>query len=68
MLSGEPPAVPIRPQAFGSIDVRSHIRIAPGIELQVSPEQAEATPEQLRALAKETLSAWSRIQEESRET
>lgn len=68
VLSGEPPAVPVRPQAFGSIEVRSHIRIAPGIELQVSPEQAQATPEQLRALAKEVLSAWNRIQEENRET
>jgi DNA-binding transcriptional MerR regulator len=67
VLSGEPPAVPPRPQAFGAVEVKSHIRIAPGIEIQVSPEQAQATPEQLRALAKEVLAAWNRITKESHE-
>lgn len=67
VLSGEPPAVPPRPQAFGAIEVKSHIQIAPGIEIQVSPEQAKATPEQLRALAKEVLAAWNRITKESHE-
>lgn len=67
VLSGEPPAVPLRPQAFGAVEVKSHIRIAPGIEIQVSPEQAQATPEQVRALATEVLAAWSRITKESHE-
>ena len=67
VLAGEPAAVPLRPQAFGSIEVKSHIRIAPGIEIQVSPEQAQATPEQLRALAKEVLTAWNRIKKEDHE-
>lgn len=67
VLSGEPPAVPPRPQAFGAVEVRSHIRIAPGIELQVSPDAAQATPEQLRALARAVLAAWQDIQEEDHE-
>lgn len=67
VLSGEPPAVPPRPQAFGAVEVKSHIRIAPGIEIQVSPEQAQATPVQVRALAKEVLAAWNRITKESHE-
>lgn len=67
VLSGEPPAVPPRPQAFGAVEVKSHIRIAPGIEIQVSPEQAQASPEQLRALAKEVQTAWNRITKESHE-
>ena len=67
VLSGEPPAVPPRPQSFGAVEVKSHIRIAPGIEIQVSPEQAQATPEQVRALAKEVLAAWNRITKESHE-
>jgi DNA-binding transcriptional MerR regulator len=62
VLAGEPPVVPTRPQAFGAIEVRSHIRIAPGIELQLSPEQASITPEQVRALAQAVLAAWSHIQ------
>lgn len=64
VLAGEPPAVPPRPRAFGSVEVRSHIRVAPGIEVQVTPDEAEATPEQLRALATEILKAWNHIREE----
>lgn len=67
VLSGEPPAVPSRPQAFGTVEVKSHIRIAPGIEIQISPDQAQATPEQVRALAKEVLAAWSFITKETHE-
>ena len=51
VLQGEPVAVPPRPRQPGAVDVRSHIFIAPGIELQVSPEQAQASAEQVRALA-----------------
>ena len=40
---GEPAAVPPRPRQAGSVEVRSHIWIAPGIELQVAPEQAQIT-------------------------
>lgn len=64
VLAGEPPVVPPRVQAFGSVEVRSHILIAPGIELQLSPEQAGATPEQIRALAKRVLAAWQDIKGE----
>lgn len=67
VLGGEPPIVPPRPMAFGTVEVKSHIRIAPGLEIQVSPEQAQATPEQLRALAKEMLAAWNRIKKEDHE-
>lgn len=61
VLAGEPPVVPPRPRQPGAVDVRSHIWIAPGIELQVAPEQADATPEQIRALAKAVIAAWNQI-------
>jgi DNA-binding transcriptional MerR regulator len=67
VLGGEPPAVPPRPQVAGAVEVRSHILIAPGIEMQVSPEQAQITPEQLRALAREVMAAWNRIKKEDHE-
>jgi DNA-binding transcriptional MerR regulator len=67
VLAGEPAAVPLRLPAFGSVEVKSHIRIAPGIEIQVSPEQATVTPEQLRSLAKAVLSAWDQIKKDSNE-
>ncbi len=61
VLAGEPPVVPPRPRQPGAVDVRSHIWIAPGIELQVAPDQADATPEQVRALAKAVIAAWDQI-------
>jgi DNA-binding transcriptional MerR regulator len=63
VLRGDPPAVPPRSRQPGSVEVRSHIWIAPGVELQVSPEQAEATPEDIRKLAQAVTAAWQRIKE-----
>ncbi len=61
VLRGDPPAVPPRAPQPGSVQVRSHIHIAPGIELQVAPEEAGATAEELRAFAKAALAAWQHI-------
>jgi DNA-binding transcriptional MerR regulator len=63
VLGGAPPAVPPRPRQPGSVEVRSHIWIAPGVELQVSPEEAEASPEDIRKLAQAVTDAWQRIKE-----
>ena len=63
VLRGDPPAVPPRARQPGSVEVRSHIWIAPGVELQVSPEQAGATPEDIRQLAQAVTAAWQRIKE-----
>ena len=67
VLKGEPAAVPPRPRQAGSVEVRSHIWIAPGIEIQVAPEQAQISPEQVRALALAVLTAWNRIKEDNNE-
>lgn len=45
----------------GSVSVRSHVHVAPGIELTVDPELAQLSPERLRALTREVLDAWRRI-------
>ncbi len=68
VLAGEPPAVPPRPRRPGSVDVRSHLWLAPGIEVQISPEEAQASPEQVRALAKAVLAAWNQIKDNNDET
>ncbi len=65
VLAGEPPVVPPRPRQPGAVDVRSHIWVAPGIELQVAPEQAQASPEQVRALAKAVIAAWHQIKKDT---
>lgn len=67
VLRGEPPAVPPRTRQPGSVEVRSHIWIAPGLELQVAPEQAQASPEDIRALAQAVVAAWNRIKENRNE-
>ena len=62
LLAGraEPPAAATAPRA-GSITVRSHLHLAPGVELVIDPERAGLTPEQLRRFAREALTAFSRI-------
>ncbi len=50
--NGEELPVPAKPRKPGDIQVKSHIYVAPGIELQISPEEADMSPEQIRALDK----------------
>jgi DNA-binding transcriptional MerR regulator len=50
--NGEELPVPAKPRKPGDIQVKSHIYVAPGIELQISPEEADMSPEQIRALVK----------------
>ena len=50
--NGEELPVPAKPKSPGDIQVKSHVHVAPGIELQISPEEADMSPEQIRALVK----------------
>lgn len=50
LLQGGPATIPERPKQVGAIQVRSHIWLGPGLELQVSAEDAGLSPEQLRRL------------------
>jgi DNA-binding transcriptional MerR regulator len=50
--NGEELPVPAKPRKPGDIQVKSHVYVAPGIELQISPEEADMSPEQIRALVK----------------
>jgi len=54
MAGGEPPISTARKQP-GSIEVKSHLFIAPGIELEISAEEAGMSPEQLRSMIKEIM-------------
>ena len=54
MAGGEPPISTARKQP-GSIEVKSHLFIAPGIELQISAEEVGMSPEQLRSMIKEIM-------------
>ena len=60
MTGGETP-VPARPRRPGAIEVRSHLFVAPGLEIQISPEEAGMTPEQVRAFVREVMQAAERV-------
>ena len=52
----------------GEIAVKSHVRLAPGIDLVIEPGEASLTAEQLRRLARETLAAYERVIKERKKT
>lgn len=62
VLSGEAPPVPPRQRKPGSVEVRSHLFIAPGVELQISPEEAGLRPEQVRALVRAVMQTYQALQ------
>jgi len=64
VLSGELPPVPPRQRQAGSVDVRSHLFIAEGIELEISPEQAGLSPEQVRKLVRAIMKTCQDLQGE----
>jgi DNA-binding transcriptional MerR regulator len=61
VLSGEPLGLPERTKRPGHIEVRSHLWVTDGIELQVSPETAGLSPEELRKFLKLVLEAYEQI-------
>ena len=65
LLDGEaadlPPLKPLRP---GSVEVRSHLTVAAGVELVVSPERARLSPEALRAFLRRVGEVYEDIQRE----
>lgn len=65
VLSGEAPPVPPRQRKPGSVEVRSHLFIANGVELQISPEESGLSPEQVRALVRAIIKTYQDLQGES---
>jgi DNA-binding transcriptional MerR regulator len=66
VLSGEAPPLPPKQRQPGSVEVRSHLLIADGVELEISPERAGLNPEQVRALVRAFIKAYEELQRESR--
>ena len=65
VLSGEAPPVPPRQRKPGSVQVKSHLFIADGVELQISPEDAGLTPEQVRSFVRKVMQAYQDLHKES---
>ncbi len=50
------------PASFApSLEVRSHLALAPGVELVIEPGAAQLSPQQLRRLLREALDALARV-------
>lgn len=66
VLSGEIPPVPPRQRQPGSVEVRSHLFIADGVEMEISPEQARLSPEQVRTLVRAVMKTYQDLQGENK--
>jgi DNA-binding transcriptional MerR regulator len=62
VLSGEAPPVPPRRRQPGSVEVRSHLYVAEGVELEISPERSGLSPEQIRAFVRAVMTSYQDIQ------
>jgi len=61
LLKGVDLDVPSRPVVSGSLEVKSHLTVADGIEVVIEPGRAGLSPEQVRALVKKIMSAHSEL-------
>ncbi|MBT4080829.1 MAG: MerR family transcriptional regulator [Gammaproteobacteria bacterium] len=52
---GEHVVPPLRPKQPGSVEVWSHIHIQDGLEINIQPERANMTPEQLRSFSQQVM-------------
>lgn len=66
VLAGEAAPVPPRQRKAGSVEVRSHLFIADGVELEVSPERSGLNPEQVRTLVRAVMQAFENLQGETK--
>ena len=60
LAGGDAPLAP-RPRQAGQVEVRSHVHVAPGIELVISATEAGLTPEQVRTLIRDLMRAADKV-------
>jgi DNA-binding transcriptional MerR regulator len=65
LLHGEPPPVEPRQRAHGTVEIRSHLLLAEGIELVIDVERAGLSSVEVRRLIREIIAAHTRLIEES---
>lgn len=60
---GAAPPAPARPRRPGSVQVRSHVWVAPGVELQIDPTEAGLPPDALHLFVQAVMNEWSQRHE-----
>lgn len=63
LLQGEAAPVPPRPAVPGSVEVRSHLTVADGIEVVIEPGRAGLSPEQVRQFIKGVMALYGQVTE-----
>jgi len=63
VLAGSPTPVPTRARTPGSVQLRSHIWVAPGVELQIDPHEAGMPAERLHSFVHAVMNQWSQHHE-----
>lgn len=58
LLRGEPEVVPPRRRTLGSVEVRSHLQVADGVEVVIEPSAAGMSPEQVRQFIRGVMAAY----------
>ncbi len=61
LLQGEQAPVPPRPRAIGSIEVKSHLTVADGVEIVIEPGRAGLSPEQVRQFVKGVMTVFNEV-------
>ncbi|MFM8865179.1 MAG: helix-turn-helix domain-containing protein [Limnohabitans sp.] len=65
VLGGATPPAPARPRQPGSVQVRSHVWVAPGVELQIDPSEAGLPPDELHLFVQAVMNEWSQRHEQT---
>ena len=65
LLQEATPVLPVALPRAGTVDVRSHLTLADGVELVVEPGRAGLSAEQVRRLFRETLSLYRNLLQEA---
>ena len=65
LLHGEQAPVPPRARAIGSVEVRSHLMVADGVEMVVEPGRAGLSPEQVRQFIKGVMAVFAQVSREN---
>lgn len=61
LLHGEQAQVPPRARAVGSVEVRSHLMVADGVDLVIEPGRAGLSPEQVRQFIKGVMVVFDQV-------
>lgn len=61
LLRGEQVPVPPRARAIGSVEVRSHLMVADGVDVVIEPGRAGLSPEQVRLFIKGVMAVFAQV-------